>query len=96
MQFEDYLCKADSSYQGEPKNRVSSLGNTVDFCTAKLLLDEPITYDSDKEVETSISNLKMVEPIAFEVLLNVRVNELLARKRQNVEELFNNEVIEPR
>ncbi|KAI6247048.1 hypothetical protein HI914_05082 [Erysiphe necator] len=96
VKFEEFLSQADASDQSEPKSRVSSSGNAVDCFTAEYFLDEPITYDQSKEVETTKSKLKIDEPIAFEALLTAYLNELLARKRQRVEELLNDEDVEPR
>ncbi|TQS36023.1 hypothetical protein Golomagni_03540 [Golovinomyces magnicellulatus] len=84
VKFEVFLSQADASDQSEPTSRVSSLGNAVDCFTAEYFLDEPITYDHDKE------------PIASEVPLTAHVNGFLARKRQRVEELLNGEDVEPR
>ncbi|KHJ33948.1 hypothetical protein EV44_g3923 [Erysiphe necator] len=96
VKFEEFLSQADASDQSEPNSRVSSSGNAVDCFTAEYFLDEPITCDQSKKVETTISKLKIDEPIASEVLLTAHVNELLARKRQRVEELLNDEDVEPR
>ncbi|KAI6244980.1 hypothetical protein HI914_06895 [Erysiphe necator] len=96
VKFEEFLSQADASDQSEPNSRVSSSGNAVDCFTAEYFLDEPITCDQSKKVETTISKLKIDEPIASEVLLTAHVNELLARKCQRVEELLNDEDVEPR
>ncbi|KAI6245402.1 hypothetical protein HI914_06364 [Erysiphe necator] len=96
VKFEEFLSQADASDQSDPNSRVSSSGNAVDYITAEYFLDEPITYDQSKEVETTISKLKIDDPIASEVLLTAHVNELLARKRQRVEELLSDEDAEPR
>ncbi|TQS38712.1 hypothetical protein Golomagni_00783 [Golovinomyces magnicellulatus] len=72
-------------------------GNTVKF--EEFLSQADASDQSEptsREVETTISKLKMDEPIASEVLLTAHVNELLARKRQRVEELHNVEDVEPR
>ncbi|RKF78436.1 hypothetical protein GcM3_064035, partial [Golovinomyces cichoracearum] len=95
VQFEELLSRSDSSDQSKA-SRVNASGNVVDFYTAEYLLDEPTSVYAARGIEKEDNCFKEDDPVASEVLLTAHVNGILARKRRRIEDLLNDEDIEPR